>query len=132
MTMTRKICVNGSRTFQGYDLLEATLDSLMGEDQPEFVLGGAFGADKLAEMYAAKRGIPVKIKRPNWDFFGKKAGILRNIEMIDQVDELISFWDGESKGTKHAIDYAESKGKKVTIIKVQNESKETYKTPKGL
>lgn len=112
-----KICVNGSRGFQDYDLLEATLDELLKDTSPEFILGGAVGADSLAQMYAARKKIPATIIRPDWNKFGRKAGMLRNIEMIDQVEWLIAFWDGQSRGTKQAIEYAKSKGKRVEIVR---------------
>lgn len=35
--------------------------------------------------------------------------------MVDFADELISFWDGRSPGTKEAIDYAKKIGRKVTV-----------------
>jgi hypothetical protein len=111
------ICVNGSRGFQDYDLLEATLDELLKDTSPKFILGGAVGADSLAELYASRNSIPVTIIRPDWYRFGKRAGILRNIEMIDQVEWLIAFWDGQSRGTKQAIEYAKSKGKRVDIVR---------------
>lgn len=70
----------------------------------------------MAESYAEMRGIPVKRFDADWDKHGKAAGPIRNREMINEADELISFWDGESRGTKGTIDMANEKGIQVTII----------------
>jgi hypothetical protein len=45
---------------------------------------------------------------PQWDIYGKRAGMIRNQEMVDFCDILISFWDGKSTGTLQAINYAKS------------------------
>ena len=37
--------------------------------------------------------------------------MIRNKEMIDFCDILISFWDGESTGTLHAINYCKEVGR---------------------
>ena len=39
--------------------------------------------------------------------------------MGDYADALIVLWDGESRGTKHMIDYATKKGLKVFIYLVK-------------
>ena len=53
----------------------------------------------------------------DWGTHGKKAGILRNIEMGDYADALIAFHDSESKGTKHMIEYMKSLGKPVRVVR---------------
>ena len=113
------ICINGSRTFKDYNKLEEELNKLIpNKDNIQFILGGASGADSLAEQYAIKHNIPYKLFKPDWNLYGKKAGILRNIDMINVSNKLISFWDGQSKGTKHTIEYAQSKLIEVVIIRV--------------
>ena len=34
---------------------------------------------------------------------------MRNLQIVDNCDYLLAFWDGKSRGTKFAIDYAEKK-----------------------
>ena len=36
--------------------------------------------------------------------------------MIDIADEVIIVWDGHSRGTKHTLDDATQKNKKVTLV----------------
>jgi hypothetical protein len=81
----------------------------------EVVSGGARGVDRLGEQWAKESNIPIKQFIPDWDGLGKKAGHVRNREMGDYADALIALWDGESKGTKGMIEYAQKKGLKVYV-----------------
>ena len=82
------------------------------------ISGGANGADTLAEMFADKFGCPILIIRPDWDAYGKRAGFLRNEEIVNEADVVLAFWDGESKGTKHTINLTKKAGKKLIIKEV--------------
>lgn len=86
------------------------------EDISEVVSGNANGVDKLGEDWANAFNKPIKIFKPDWNKFGKTAGILRNIEMGDYADALIAIWDGKSKGTKHMISYMELLQKPVFVL----------------
>ena len=52
------------------------------------------------------------------DKYGKRAGFIRNCEMVDCCDGVVVFWDGKSKGTKHTIDYASKRGKPCIIVNI--------------
>lgn len=106
----KKIAVIGSRGFNNYELLRELLDLL---NISEVISGGAVGADKLAERYANNRGIPTKIFYPNYEAYGKGAPLVRNKQIVDNCELVVSFWDGQSRGTKHTMDYATSVGKGV-------------------
>lgn len=84
----------------------------------EIVSGNARGPDSTAIELAKICNIPCKIFEPNWNEFGKAAGIIRNKEMGDYADELLAFWDGKSRGTKHMIDYMTSLGKPVKVVEI--------------
>jgi len=92
----------------------------------KFVSGGAKGADSLGKKFCesynkhAKKynlGDFIEIKEflPDWDKYGKRAGFLRNQEIINNADVVLAFWDGKSKGTQHSIGLAKEQ-KKTTII----------------
>ncbi len=81
----------------------------------EVVSGGARGVDRLGEQWAKANQVPIKQFIPDWDGLGKKAGHVRNRDMGDYADALIALWDGESKGTKGMIEYAQKKGLKVYV-----------------
>ena len=34
--------------------------------------------------------------------YGKRAGILRNRDIVDAADIVVAFWDGKSPGTKNS------------------------------
>ena len=115
-----KVLVCGSRGITDrfwvtYAMSKAPLDYDL------IIHGGARGVDSLAGEVAQNSGIPVKVVKPDWNKHGKKAGILRNKEMVDEADAVIAIWDGKSRGTKHSIDYAHSKGKPVYVTKVEDE-----------
>ena len=48
--------------------------------------------------------------------YGKRAGILRNINMVNLTDEVIAFWDGTSAGTQFTITYAKERNKPIKVI----------------
>lgn len=112
--MKKKVAIIGSRSFNDYEFLKEKLNP---DSISIIVSGGAFGADELAEQYAEEHEIPMRIFKPNWKL-GKHAGLLRNIEIVDFCDFVIAFWNGKSKGTKHAIEYAKKIGKEVVIYEI--------------
>jgi hypothetical protein len=120
MTKLTRICVNGSRSFNDYKKLEIKLNSLTAKLNGNFTfnLGAAKGADTLAQQYAEYYHIPYILFPALWDLEGKAAGILRNKRMLNESDVLISFWDYNSPGTKHAIEYAKHIGIGVCVIKI--------------
>ena len=110
------VCINGSRSITNINLNLFLNPAHIGC----VVTGGARGIDTIAENWAKTNKIEWVCYLPQWNIYGKRAGILRNQDMIDFCDVLISFWDGKSVGTKQAIDYAQSVGRKVIIHLVQD------------
>ncbi len=108
-----KTAVIGSRNFDNYDLLTATL---AGEPITELLTGGASGADSLAACYARKQGLTLTEILPDWRRHGRSAGPIRNGELIRQAERVIAFWDGKSPGTKDTINKARAAGKPVRVI----------------
>lgn len=114
-----KVAIVGSRDFNDYEYLEACMESIFFHEANSIdwiISGSARGADRLGEKYAWMHSIPLKVFPAMWDEYGKKAGYLRNIDIVDAADIICAFWDGESKGTKHTIDIAKKKGKTVHIF----------------
>ena len=69
------------------------------------------GADALADNWGHRRVDVIVERHPaDWATHGKRAGFIRNAEMVERVKGVkaivLAFWDGESKGTKHTIDLA--------------------------
>ena len=111
-----KLIIAGTRSFQDYGLLCKILKETEIGNIKEIVCGGARGADKLGERYAKEFGYSLKYFYPNWEKYGKSAGVIRNHEMGDYADYLLAFWDGASKGTKDMIDYMKKIGKHGKVI----------------
>lgn len=107
-----RLAVVGSRTFHDYKLMS---EILQWYDIKEIVSGGAVGADSLARRYARENDIPLREFPAQWEKHGKKAGFVRNEMIVDACDEVVAFWDGKSRGTKHTIDFAEKKNKPVSV-----------------
>lgn len=106
-----KVAVIGSR-----GLTVRNLEKYLPESVTELVSGGARGIDSCAKAYALKNNIPIKEFLPDYDSFGKRAPLIRNIEIIEYADAVLAFWDGESRGTKFVIDKCKEKGKPCKVF----------------
>lgn len=113
-----KVIIAGGRDVTNYAHVEAAAKE-SGFDITEVVSGCARGADTLGEQWATRNNVALKKFPADWDNQGKKAGHVRNCQMGDYADALIALWDGESRGTKHMIDYATKKGLKVFVYLVK-------------
>lgn len=119
------VIVAGSRDFaseENYALLKRTIDGFIAKNgkPARFISGGARGADALGERYATDHQIDIVRFIPNWDKFGKKAGMLRNRDMAKSADALIVFWDGQSKGTRNMIEIAYNLRLEVELVLYEN------------
>lgn len=103
-TVKFRVVIAGSRGFSDYAMLARTCDGLL-RIRPGFVVisGGARGADRLGERYAAERGLECVVMPADWDAHGKAAGPIRNEIMASQADALVAFWNGRSRGTRDMI-----------------------------
>lgn len=116
-----RVLVCGSRTFNDYKLLEETLDAIGQEKEINTIIHGmARGADTLGGEYAKSRGIGVFEFPADWKQWGKRAGPIRNSEMlrVGLPDVVVAFWDGWSQGTHHMIGIAKEAGVEVKIVRV--------------
>lgn len=125
---TIKVCVNGSRSVDNYPAMRAEIISrlrttnvsreFLGQPRATFeiISGGAGGADKLAERMAKELGFEFTLFKAEWELWGKGAGVVRSKRMAEYSDVMYSFWDGQSKGTLHAIKYMLRIGKTVRLL----------------
>ena len=116
-----KIIIAGGRDFMDYNLLKEKVNKILQEKRVShkivIISGCARGADTLGLRYASENAFDVEEYPANWDKYGKKAGYMRNVEMAENADALIAFWDGKSKGTKHMIDIATERNLPTRVIK---------------
>jgi len=110
----RRIAIVGSRHYPRSDLVAAFVASLPAD--AVVVSGGAAGIDSFAEGAATARGLSTLIFRADWDGLGRKAGPIRNGQIVVASDEIVAFWDTRSRGTLHTIVTALEQRKPVRIF----------------
>ena len=110
-----KIAIVGSRGLKNSELLEKALNPYLNKISL-MVSGGAKGTDKLAEIWALNNDIPTKIFLPDFKSYGRGSYRMRNLEIVNNSDLILAFWDGVSKGTKMTIEVAKKAKKSVNIF----------------
>lgn len=106
-----KVAVIGSRGLQVDDL-----GKYLPPDTDEIVSGGAKGVDTSAREYALTNDIRLTEFLPEYEKYGRKAPLKRNLQIIDYADIVLAFWDGSSRGTKFVIDQCKMRGKHLTVF----------------
>ena len=110
---SRRIAVVGSRE---YPNLEAVRQFVREQERTTVIIsGGARGVDTAAVEEARRLGMPYEVHLPDWQAHGRKAGILRNHQIVKSADEVVAFWDGQSRGTQSTIQEAKAVGKPVRV-----------------
>lgn len=111
--MGKRVAIVGSREFPNLDQVREYVRTL----PPDTIVisGGARGVDRTVEYEARRIGLEVEIWPANWNRYGKRAGFLRNQDIVNSADELIAFWDGQSRGTLHSVELARERGIPVRI-----------------
>lgn len=106
-----KVAIIGSR-----NLTVTDLENYLPVDVTEIVSGGARGIDTCARNYAIRNGIKITEFLPQYDKYGHGAPLKRNLQIIDDSDMVIAFWDGKSRGTRYVIENCKKRNKKVTVF----------------
>lgn len=117
-----RVIVAGGRDFDDYSLMQDSLGAILSNRKYSFnsfviVSGGADGADFLGERYAKQLGFKLDKYPADWNKYGKKAGPIRNEQMVKVAQIAIVYWDGESKGSKNLIDNALKHGLELHVIR---------------
>lgn len=107
-----RILVTGSRDWQSCATLQLALDEAAeGTLDVTVVHGGARGADSMAGAEARSRGWLVEVYRADWSQYGKRAGIVRNLKMVNLgADICLAFIRDGSPGATHCAKAAERAG----------------------
>lgn len=115
-----KLAIIGSRTATDYEVLKRAI-SMIYEDRDgivqvtEVISGGARGADSLGARWAKEHEVKLTEFLPDWEKHGKRAGFIRNEDIIAAADVVLAIWDGLSKGTANSLSIAK-RLKKTTLI----------------
>jgi predicted Rossmann-fold nucleotide-binding protein len=106
---TTRIAVVGSRD---YPDLEAVRQFVREQERTTVIIsGGARGVDDAAVAEARRLRMAYEVYPADWTRHGRRAGMIRNAEMVERADAVVAFWDGESRGTKATIEMAKHAGK---------------------
>lgn len=108
-----RVAVIGSRSLTVPDL-----GKYLPEETTEIVSGGAKGIDSCAREYAVSHGIKLTEFLPEYERYGRRAPLIRNITIIENSDIVLAFWDGSSHGTKFVIDKCGEMGVEVKVIRL--------------
>jgi hypothetical protein len=110
--MKKRVVIAGSRDFNDYKLFSSVVDKCLSRIRHEYDIiilsGHCSGADMMAERYAQENGFELEIFPADWSL-GRKAGPLRNKQMVDIADYAIAFPSG-GRGTQSLINFAKQKG----------------------
>ena len=112
-----KVLVCGGRTFNQYSLLSRTLTEFHKLNRiVELCHGGARGADSLSGDWARAHKVPCKVYHAEWDKYGRSAGPIRNLQMLDEFKPSVVIAFPGGAGTTHMVKAAHAK--KVPVIQV--------------
>ena len=106
-----RVAVIGSR-----GLSVPNLGDYLPEETTEIVSGGARGVDTSARDFSNANGIKLTEFLPEYEKYGRRAPLVRNITIIENADLVMAFWDGSSHGTKFVIEECRKRGVPVRIF----------------
>lgn len=108
-----RLAIIGSRECTSFDIASHITI------KPDIIVsGGATGVDTLAKEYAIKNNIPIIEFLPEYDKYGRKAPLMRNIQIVNNCDSLLAFWNGNSRGTKFTLNYAIKRGVSFKVVRI--------------
>lgn len=112
-----RVLVCGGRDFNDVEFIHRTLDALSRLREFDVMIHGAApGADSLAGAWAKHHNMPVEVYPADWQKYGKRAGPIRNAQMLREgkPDVVIAFPGG--RGTAHMTMLAREAGVKVMDV----------------
>jgi hypothetical protein len=115
MEDSMKILVCGGRDYSDAARVNSFLDAMHRVEPVTLLIhGAARGADSLGAAWAKSRGVPTQAFPAQWGRYGRRAGFLRNTEMLEvgKPDLVVAFPGG--RGTAHMV--ASSKDAGVEVI----------------
>lgn len=106
-----RLLICGGRDFKDVDFMVEHLESLhRARPVSTVIVGRARGADSIGEAWAEERGIPVDTYPAQWNKHGRRAGPIRNQQMLDEgKPDLVMAFPGGT-GTAHMVKIAELAG----------------------
>jgi hypothetical protein len=83
--MRQRVLVCGGRNYADRRTVYRALEIMHAANPIEcLITGGAAGADNLATDWARKEQVPFQVFNADWETLGRKAGPIRNQQMLDE------------------------------------------------
>jgi len=123
-----KVAIVGSRSITDHFFVKTLFDYfvyIFGKPT-KIISGGARGVDSFADEFANINNIELQVFRPNWAQYGKKAGFIRNEDIIKNCDICLAIWDGESHGTKHDLELCKQYKKDLVLFNLKESTQGTF------
>lgn len=109
--MPVRIIVCGGRDYADRAHVFATLDRIHSlRTIVEVIQGEAPGADRWAREWALNRGVTLTRCRAEWEKHGKRAGPIRNRQMLELKPDGVVAFDTGGPGTRDMITAAQEAG----------------------
>jgi hypothetical protein len=111
-----KVLVCGGRDFADFAMLSEEMTGLLVErDVDAIIHGGARGADSMAGEFANAIGIEEIVFPDDWKKYGRRAGPIRNQQMLDEgKPDLVGAFPG-GRGTADMVERARAAGIEVRL-----------------
>lgn len=111
-----RVLVCGGRDFEDQELFNTTMLPYKGTEDLIIIQGNARGADTMAYWWALENAMSEEHYSADWKTHGKKAGYLRNKQMLEEgkPDLVIAFPGG--KGTAMMVKLAKEAGIEVKEV----------------
>lgn len=120
--MSSRVLVTGSRDWVDRLAIERVMDRFdLLLPRPITLVSGhcPTGADFIAEQHARALGWDIELYPADWETHGKRAGYLRNKEMVDAgADIVIAFILNASRGGLMTVKLAKEAGLPVRMLEV--------------
>lgn len=122
----KRLGIIGSRDYNlgltGLDILFNIMNI-----EPSLIVSGHGGKSDLSgEYYSDLCGIDTLIFPADWKKYGKRAGFMRNTDIADNSDIILSLWDGESRGTLDTMKKMKLSGKSVIYFNFKTKKLKFY------
>lgn len=112
------VAIVGSREYADLDAVRTYVRDLVCYVGARLIIsGGARGVDRVAVATAKQHGGMTKVYPADWQRHGKRAGFIRNQQIVHNADKVVAFWDGKSNGTHHTIKLADDANKLHEVIR---------------
>lgn len=114
-----RVCVLGSRSFTNKELVFNKIDVLNNyKPITEVISGDAVGPDSYGIEYSNKHNLRLQVYTPDWNEYGRSAGMIRNRDLISNSEFILAFLNNNSKGTLNSISLAHKYFRNIAVINI--------------